>query len=130
MPSRIFSPDAPRPIGPYNQAVRSGEFVFCSGQVALDPATGALVDGDAAAQTGQVLRNLAAVLEAGGLSLNDVVKTTIYLVDLADFSAVNEAYGRCFGDLPPARSTVGVVALPLGARVEIDAIAVAPPGQP
>jgi 2-iminobutanoate/2-iminopropanoate deaminase len=127
---RIFSPSAPKPIGPYNQAVRSGEFVFCSGQVGLDPATAALVEGGIAAQTHQVLRNLKAVLTASGLSLDDVVKTTIYLVDLADFSAVNEAYGQHFGALPPARSTIGVVALPLGARVEIDAIAIGPSSGP
>jgi len=123
---RIFSPGAPNPIGPYNQAVRSGEFVFCSGQVGFDPATAAIVEGGIAAQTHQVLRNLEAVLAASGLSLDDVVKTTIYLVDLADFSAVNEAYGQHFGALPPARSTIGVVALPLGARIEIDAIAIGP----
>ncbi len=126
MPSRVFSPAAPRPIGPYNQAIRSGDLVFCSGQVAIDPATGTLVDGDAAVQAKQVLRNLAAVLAAAGLSLRDVVKTTIYLADMADFSAVNEAYGAGFDNEPPARSTVGVAALPLGARVEIDAVAVGP----
>jgi 2-iminobutanoate/2-iminopropanoate deaminase len=130
MPQRIFAPSAPNPIGPYNQAIRSGEFVFCSGQVGLDPATSALVGGGITAQTHQVLRNLEAVLAASGLSLDDVVKTTIYLVDLADFSAVNTAYGEHFGELPPARSTIGVVALPLGARVEIDAIAIGPSSKP
>ena len=94
MPQRIFAPSAPNPIGPYNQAIRSGEFVFCSGQVGLDPATSALVEGGITAQTHQVLRNLEAVLGASGLSLDDVVKTTIYLVDLADFSAVNRRTAR------------------------------------
>ncbi len=126
MAQRVFASGAPNPIGPYNQAIRSGEFVFCSGQVGLDPAAGSLVEGGVVAQTHQVLRNLGAVLAASGLSLHDVVKTTIYLVDLADFSAVNEAYGQHFGDLPPARATIGVAALPLGARVEIDAIAIGP----
>jgi 2-iminobutanoate/2-iminopropanoate deaminase len=124
MSSRVFSPDAPQPIGPYNQAIRCGEFVFCSGQVAIDPATGALVEGDAALQARRALRNLAAVLAAAGATFDDVVKTTIFLIDMADFAAVNAAYGECFVSLPPARSTVAVAGLPLGARVEIDALAV------
>ena len=119
----IRAPGAPEPIGPYNQAIRAGDYLFCSGQVALDPATGALVEGDAAAQTQQILKNLGAVLDAAGARFEDVVKTTIFLVDMNDFPAVNEAYGTVFRDEAPARSTVAVAALPRGARVEIDAIA-------
>ena len=129
-PVKVFSADAPAPIGPYNQALRCGDFVFCSGQVASDPAVGALVDGDVAVQARRALRNLAAVLEAAGASLDDVVKTTIFLVDMADFAAVNRVYGEHFQTLPPARSTVAVAGLPLGARVEIEAIAVARQPQP
>ncbi len=116
---------APDAIGPYSQAVASGALVFLSGQIALDPRTGALVDGDAAAQTRQVMANLAAVLAASGLSFAHVVKTTIFLLDMNDFAAVNAAYAESFEDAPskPARSTVAVAALPRGARVEIDAIA-------
>jgi 2-iminobutanoate/2-iminopropanoate deaminase len=120
---RLQSPEAPAPIGPYSQAVSSGGFVFCSGQVALDPKSGALVDGDARAQCRRVMESLQAVLAAAGLGLDDVVKTTIYLTDLADFSAVNEVYGSFFREPFPARSTVGVAALPKGARVEIDLLA-------
>jgi 2-iminobutanoate/2-iminopropanoate deaminase len=98
--------------------------VFCSGQIALDPATGKLIEGDVAAQTRRALLNLAAVLSAGGSSLRDVVKTTVFLVDMKDFGAMNEVYGEVFGDSPPARSTVAVAGLPAGARVEIEAIAV------
>ncbi len=121
---RIFTAHAPAPIGPYNQAVRSDGFLFCSGQVAIDPAAGKLIDGDVAAQTQQALRNLGAVLAAAGASFADVVKTTIFLVDMADFAAVNAIYGERFADgIAPARSTVAVAMLPLGARVEIEAIA-------
>jgi 2-iminobutanoate/2-iminopropanoate deaminase len=110
-------------VGPYSQAIVSGGCVYVSGQIPLGP-DGKLVEGDVEAQTEQVLRNLAAVLEAAGSSLDRVLRTTIFLIDLAEFSRVNEVYGRHFaGDAPPARSTVGVAALPLGARVEIDCIA-------
>ena len=115
---------APAPVGPYSQAVAHGGLLFASGQIALDPATGRLVEGDVEAQTRRVLANLCAVLEAGGASLAQVVRTTIYLVDLADFATVNEIYGRYVRQPYPARATVGVAALPKGARVEIDAIAV------
>jgi 2-iminobutanoate/2-iminopropanoate deaminase len=118
------SPDAPKAIGPYSQAVEAGGFVFLSGQVPLDPKTGELVGGDIAKQTERVLDNLAAVLDVAGCSFADVVKTTIYLVDLGDFGAVNETYAKRFTGAPPARATVQVSALPKGARVEIDAIAV------
>ncbi len=119
----ISSPDAPSAIGPYSQAIRSGDLVFLSGQIPLDPKTGQLVTGNIVAETERVLDNLAAVLAAAGSSFADVVKTTIYLVDLADFQAVNETYAKRFGQNPPARATVQVAALPKGARVEIDAIA-------
>jgi 2-iminobutanoate/2-iminopropanoate deaminase len=117
---------APRAIGPYSQAVSSdaGRWVFLSGQIPLDPATGELVPGDIAAQTERVMENLAAVLAAAGLGFGDVVKTTLYLVDLADFARVNDVYARYLEAPPPARATVEVAALPRGARLEIDAIAV------
>ena len=123
----IATKSAPHAIGPYAQAVvvASTGLIFASGQIALDPTTGELVSGDARRQTERVLANLQAVLEAAGSGLNRVVKTTVYLVDLADFAAVNEIYGQCFGDARPARATVGVASLPRGARVEIDAIALA-----
>ena len=119
----VHSAGAPEPIGPYSQAVRSGKTLFCSGQIALDPATGNIVDGDVAAQAEQVMRNLGAVLKTAGYDYDDVVKTTIFLVDMNDFAAMNEVYGRYFGAAKPARSTVAVASLPRGVRVEIDAIA-------
>ena len=115
---------APEPVGPYSQAVVAGGFVFCSGQIALDPVTGTMVDGDVAAETAQVMDNLKAVLDAAGSSLDRAVKMTIYLSDMDDFAVVNEVYGRYFGDIPPARSTVQAARLPKGANVEIDCIAV------
>lgn len=114
---------APAAIGPYSQAIVSGGFVFTAGQIALDPATGELVGGGAAAETERVLENLSAVLAAAGTSLRSVVKTTVYLADLDDYAAVNEVYGRYFAEPHPARSAVQVARLPRGARVEIDAIA-------
>lgn len=114
---------APAPIGPYNQAILAGGFVFCSGQIPLDPATGELVAGDAGAQTRQVMRNLEAVLGAASATFANVVKTTIFLLDMNDFAAVNAVYGEYFTETPPARSTVAVAALPRGARVEIEAVA-------
>jgi 2-iminobutanoate/2-iminopropanoate deaminase len=122
----VTSPSAPKAIGPYSQAIAAGGLVFCSGQIPLDPATGKIVDGDIKAQTRRVLDNLAAVLSAAGTGLHAVVRTTIFLVDLGDFEAVNEVYGGYFKETPPARVTVQVSALPRGARVEIDAIALAP----
>lgn len=120
----IHTLEAPAAIGPYSQGVSAGGFVFTSGQIALDPTTGALVDGDATTQTVQVMANLAAVLAGAGLTFADVVKTTIFLVDMNDFAAVNAVYGESFeGGPAPARSTVAVAALPRGARVEIEAIA-------
>jgi len=127
MNERILTADAPQPIGPYNQAVRSGGMLFCSGQIAIDPATGKLIDGDVAAQARRVLENLGAVLAAAGCGFANVVKTTIFLADMADFATVNGIYGERFGAaVAPARSTVAVAALPLGARVEIEAIAIVP----
>ena len=119
----VLSENAPAPIGPYSQAVRAGSELFCSGQIALDPASGQLVGEDAAAQARQALQNLGAVLQAGGMTYADVVKTTIFLIDMQDFAAVNEAYAASFEGAKPARSTVAVAALPKGARVEIEAIA-------
>ena len=119
----VTSDRAPAAIGPYSQAIDAGDFVFLSGQVPIDPKTGELVQGDIGAQTDRVLDNLAAVLEAAGCSFGDVVKTTIYLLDLGDFQAVNATYAKRFTAAPPARATVQVSALPKGARVEIDAIA-------
>jgi 2-iminobutanoate/2-iminopropanoate deaminase len=120
----ISSADAPAAVGPYSQALRAGDLLFCSGQIPLDPATGSLVGGDFRAQAGRVLDNLEAVLRAAGSSFADVVRTTVYLTDLGDFPVLNELYAARFAEPFPARVTVGVAALPKGARVEIDAIAV------
>jgi 2-iminobutanoate/2-iminopropanoate deaminase len=120
----IHTVAAPEAIGPYSQAVAAGGYVFTSGQIGLDPTTGELVDGGIEAQTRQVMANLAAVLAAAGLTFADVVKTTIFLIDMNDFATLNAVYGESFEDGPkPARSTVAVAALPRGARVEIEAIA-------
>lgn len=113
----------PAPVGPYSHAVRAGDLLFCAGQIPLDPATGQLVPGDIRAQTERALLNLQAILEAERLTLADVVKTTVFLVDLAEFGAMNEVYARFFQADYPARSAVQVAALPRGARVEIEAIA-------
>jgi 2-iminobutanoate/2-iminopropanoate deaminase len=122
----IATDKAPRAIGPYSQAVRAGGFLFLSGQIALHPATGQLVGEDAAAQAQLVMENMGAVLAAAGLTFAHVVKTTIFLADMADFAAVNEVYGRYFTGSPPARSTVAVLELPRGALVEVEAIAALP----
>lgn len=114
---------APAAIGPYSQAIRAGDILFCSGQIPLDPSTGKMVEGGIEVQTERVLRNLEAVLAAGGGSLASVVKTTVYLADLGDFPAMNAVYGKFFPQKPPARATVEVSKLPAGARVEIDAVA-------
>jgi len=119
----ISSPDAPKAIGPYSQAVRAGQLLFLSGQVPLDPATGQMIDGDIAAQTRRVFENLGAVLKAGGRSFADVVRTTVFLADMNDFAAMNEVYGHYFTEPYPARATVQVARLPKDARVEIDLIA-------
>lgn len=120
---KISTPDAPAAIGPYSQAVCVGELLYTSGQIALDPASGALVGGTTAAQTEQVMKNLAAVLSAAGSSFDKVVKTTCFLADMADFAAFNEVYGSYITSAP-ARSCVAVKALPKGALVEVEVIAV------
>jgi len=119
----VSTEKAPRAIGPYSQAVISGDLVFTSGQIALDPATQQMVGGDIRAQTERVMDNLAAVLDAAGVKFENVVKSNIFVVDLGDFAVVNEVYGKRFPRSPPARSTVQVAALPKGARVEIEMIA-------
>ncbi len=121
----IKTEDAPGAIGPYSQAVAANGFVFVSGQIPIDPATGQFVEGGIAEQTEQVLRNLSKVLDAAGTSLARVVKTTVFLADMGDFAAMNEVYGRFFDENPPARSTVQAARLPRDARVEIDVIALA-----
>jgi 2-iminobutanoate/2-iminopropanoate deaminase len=123
MNQAVRSQNAPAPIGPYSQGLIAGDELFCSGQVGLDPATGELTGTDAATQARQALRNLGAVLEAAGMTYGNVVKTTVFLVDMNDFATVNEVYAECFDASKPARSTVAVAGLPRGARVEIDAIA-------
>lgn len=123
----LESPGAPRPIGPYSQAIVAGDLVFCAGQVGLDPATGRLVPGGVGAQAARALENLRAVLAEAGLGLADVVKTTVYVTELGEFATVSQVYGRYFDAPHPARATVGVAALPAGARVEIEAIAIRAP---
>jgi 2-iminobutanoate/2-iminopropanoate deaminase len=123
MKQAISSPDAPKAIGPYSQAIRAGQLLFLSGQIALDPASGQLVEGDISAQTRRVMDNLAAVLKGAGLSVAAIVRTTIFLADMNDFAKVNEVYGTYFTEPYPARATVQVARLPKDARVEIDAIA-------
>ena len=123
MRTAVATERAPRAIGPYSQAVKAGDFLFLSGQIPLDPETGQVVTGDISAQTRRVMDNLQAVLAAAGVSLDAVVRTTIYLADLGDFATVNEVYGSYFASPAPARSTVQVARLPRDARIEIDAIA-------
>jgi reactive intermediate/imine deaminase len=120
----INSDQAPKAIGPYSQAIRAGNVIYTSGQIALDPATGALVEGDFSAQVHRVFENLKAVLTAGGATFSNVAKSTVYLTDLANFTTLNEIYASYFGSTKPARTTVGVSQLPKGGLVEIDLIAV------
>src|SRR5205823_11388509 len=120
----ITTEDAPRAIGPYSQAVRAGNLIFASGQIPIDPATGEFVSGGITEQTEQVLRNISAVFEAAGITLAQVVKTTVFLADIDDFTAMNEVYARFFGENRPARSTVQAARLPRDAKIEIEAIAV------
>ena len=122
-PARVTTDAAPRPIGPYAQAVVAGDLVFCAGQVGLDPDSGRLVPGGIAAETARALENISAVLTAVGLGLDAIVKTTVYVVDLADVATVNEIYGRYLRAPYPARATVQVAGLPAGARIEIEAVA-------
>lgn len=119
----IQSPGAPAPVAAYSQAIASGDLLFCSGQIAIDPQTGQMVGGGIEAETERVLENLKAVLAAAGASLADVVKTTVYLSDFSEFQAMNAVYVRAFPTDPPARATVGVSALPRGAKIELEAIA-------
>jgi 2-iminobutanoate/2-iminopropanoate deaminase len=123
MKQAVSSPDAPKAIGPYSQAVRAGGLLFLSGQVPIDPSSGNLIDGDIAAQTRRVFDNLAAVLAAGGCSFEDVLRTTVFLADMNDFAAMNAVYAQYFSEPYPARATVEVARLPKDARVEIDMIA-------
>jgi 2-iminobutanoate/2-iminopropanoate deaminase len=123
MRQAVSSPAAPKAIGPYSQAIRAGTLLFVSGQIPLDPETGAMVEGDIAAQTHRVFKNLAAILEEAGASLDHVVRTTVYLADMNDFAVVNEVYGTYFTSPAPARATVQAARLPKDARVEIDVIA-------
>ncbi|MEK6304276.1 MAG: RidA family protein [Acidobacteriota bacterium] len=125
MKDRIHTDNAPKAIGPYSQAIKANGLVFASGQVALDPATMQIVEGGIREQTERVMNNLKAVLEAAGSSFERVVKTTVFLADMNDFAEMNEVYGRFFGEVPPARSTVEVARLPRDVRVEIDLIALA-----
>ena len=127
LPEAVITASAPAPVGPYNQAVKAGGVLYCSGQIALDPSTGLMVGaGDVEAETRQVLSNLQAVLEAGGSSPGQVLRTTVFLADLGDFARVNAIYAELFSDgVSPARACVEVAALPKGARVEIDCIALA-----
>jgi 2-iminobutanoate/2-iminopropanoate deaminase len=120
----VTTQDAPKAIGPYSQAIAAGDLIFCAGQIPLDPATGQLVEGDIGVQTRRVLDSLSAVLAAAGSDLAHVVKTTVFLADLDDFAAMNEAYGPRFGQHRPARSTFEVSKLPRGAKIEIECIAV------
>jgi 2-iminobutanoate/2-iminopropanoate deaminase len=120
----VSSPDAAQPVGPYSAALRAGELLFVSGQVPIDPGSGAMVDGGIAAQTRQALENIGLLLRAAGLSFESVVRTTVFLADMNDFKAMNEVYGTFFDEPYPARSTVQAARLPRDARIEIDAIAV------
>jgi 2-iminobutanoate/2-iminopropanoate deaminase len=126
MKTVISTTEAPSAVGPYSQGIAAGPFVFCSGQIPLEPETGALVQGDISTQVKRVLQNIAAVLRAHGLGMEHVVKTTVFLTDLADFSEMNTVYAEYFLSNPPARSTIQVAALPKGANVEIEAIASKP----
>jgi 2-iminobutanoate/2-iminopropanoate deaminase len=119
----VVTPQAPKPIGPYSQAVISGGFLFASGQIPLDPETMEIVPGDIVAQTERVMQNLMAVLRQAKMGPDNVVKTTVYLADMADFPRMNEVYGRYLGKEPPARSTIAAAGLPRGVKVEIDLIA-------
>jgi 2-iminobutanoate/2-iminopropanoate deaminase len=123
MHQAISTPAAPAAIGPYSQAVRVGDFLFVSGQIPLDPATGVPIEGDVRTQTRRVLENLGGILEAAGASFDRVVKTTVYLLDMNDFAAMNDVYGRYFASPAPARATIQVGRLPKDVRIEIDAVA-------
>jgi 2-iminobutanoate/2-iminopropanoate deaminase len=122
----VTAPDAPKPAGPYSHAVRSGGLLFCSGQVPIDPGTGSIVEGSIGEQARQCLENLTTVCAAAGVKLSDAVRMSIYVTDISTFAQVNEAYGAYFDADPPARTTIGVAALPGGAQIEMDAIVALP----
>jgi 2-iminobutanoate/2-iminopropanoate deaminase len=122
----VTAPDAPKPAGPYSHAVRSGGLLFCSGQVPIDPATGSLVEGSIGDQARQCLENLTTVCKQAGVTLGDAVRMSIYVTDISTFAQVNEVYGTYFESDPPARTTIGVAALPGGAQIEMDAIVALP----
>ena len=126
MREAVVAPDAPRPLGPYSPAIRAGNLLFISGQVPVDPATGTVIGGDIHAQTEQVMRNIGALLKSAGVGFEHVVRTTVFLVDLNEFAAMNECYARFLADPPPARATVQVARLPRDVKIEVDAIAVIP----
>ncbi len=128
MKTIIHSDDAPKAVGPYSQAVRTGNLLFTAGQVPLDPATGKVVEGEIAVQAEQVMKNLQAVLAAAGTSFVHVVKTTVFMADMADYAGMNEVYGRYIGNNPPARSAFAVRGLPLGVKVEIEMVVEIPEG--
>lgn len=123
MKKPVSTTDAPAAIGPYSQAIETSQFLFCSGQIPLDPKSGEIVGTDVKTQTEQVMKNIEAVLRAGGCDFNNVIKSTIFLTDMKDFPIVNEVYGKRFPEVPPARSTVAVLALPKGVKVEIEVTA-------
>jgi 2-iminobutanoate/2-iminopropanoate deaminase len=120
----VTSPDAPKAMGAYSPAIKAGNLLFVSGQIPIDPATGALVEGSISTQTEQVMRNLGALLRAAGVGFEHVVRTTVFLADMGEFAAMNEVYGRYVTDPPPARATVQVARLPRDVKIEVDAIAV------
>ena len=126
MKTVLSTAEAPAALGPYSQGIAADSFVFCSGQIPLDPATGQLISGDIGIRTERVLKNLAAVLEAHGMGLTHVVKTMVFLTDLSDFNEMNLVYAKFFPEQPPARSTIQVAALPKGANIEIEAVAIKP----
>ena len=126
MKTVISTAEAPTAVGPYSQAIAAGSLVFCSGQIPLEPSSGVLIEGDISSQTKRVLENLAAVLRGHGLTMEHVVKTTVFMTDLANFGEMNTVYAQCFPNDPPARSTIQVAALPKGANVEIEATAFKP----
>jgi 2-iminobutanoate/2-iminopropanoate deaminase len=119
----ILTKNAPAPVGPYSQAVAMGDFLFCSGQISIDPKTNEVFTGDIKTQTEMVMKNIEAVLNEAGLNFNNIFKTTIFLTNMGDFAQVNEIYGRYFKEAPPARSTIAVAGLPKGVNVEIEVIA-------
>lgn len=122
----IFTENAPAVVGPYSQAIRAGDFIYTAGQIALDPATGKLVEGDVAVQAERAIQNIQAVLEAAGASLADVIKTTVYLRTMNDFAAMNAVYSRLFGENRPARTTIAIDGIPLGGLFEIEVVAYKP----